>query len=148
MTKIFSGKLEVVEEHPNRVITTANGFLPMPSVVRFIEGVFMNSASRPAKAKKPDRKNIFLRDNGRCQYCEKKLSYDVSTVDHVIPKSKGGKDTWENKVLCCSPCNSKKADRFLHEVGMYLKTKPVLPSYFLDKNPDNIIVSKNRRHRD
>lgn len=147
MTKIYKGQLEVVEEHPNRVITTASGFLPMPTVVRFVKNVFMNAASRPSKAKKPHRKNLYLRDNGRCQYCDSKISYESSTADHVIPTSKGGKDTWENKVLCCKPCNSKKADHFLHEIGMHLKTKPVLPSYFCVKNPDDIYVVKNRRYR-
>lgn len=147
MTSIFTGRMEVVEEHPSRVITTVNGFLPMPTVVRFVKGVFMNALNRPSKAKKPHRKNIFLRDNGRCQYCDKKLTYESSTLDHVVPRSMGGKNTWENLVLCCSHCNTLKSNRTLHECGLSLKTKPILPSYFCGRSTEDIILRRNKKSR-
>jgi 5-methylcytosine-specific restriction endonuclease McrA len=51
------------------------------------------------------------------------------TIDHVIPRSKGGTHTWDNVVIACATCNSKKGDRFLHEIGMKLKTQPKAPTH-------------------
>lgn len=72
------------------------------------------------------RRELLRRDGHHCQYCGsgKKL-----TIDHVIPRSKGGTHTWDNVVTACEPCNLKKSDRLLHEVGMVLKTKPKAPTH-------------------
>jgi 5-methylcytosine-specific restriction endonuclease McrA len=70
------------------------------------------------------RKNIFLRDNYTCQYCGKTKNL---TIDHVIPKSKGGEDVWENVVSCCVRCNNKKGDRMPEEEGMKLMGTPYRP---------------------
>lgn len=73
---------------------------------------------------KPSRAMIYKRDNHTCQYCgaTKKL-----TIDHVIPKSRGGEDTWENLVVACSSCNTKKGHTFLEQTGMKLSRKPRAP---------------------
>ena len=70
---------------------------------------------------KPTRALIYQRDDHTCQYCgsQKKL-----TVDHVIPRSRGGQDTWENMVVACSPCNVKKGNTLLEQTGMKLKRVP------------------------
>lgn len=70
---------------------------------------------------KPTRTLIYQRDDHTCQYCgsQKRL-----TVDHVIPRSRGGQDTWENMVVACSPCNVKKGNTLLEETGMKLKRVP------------------------
>ncbi len=70
---------------------------------------------------KPTRALIYQRDDHTCQYCgsQKRL-----TVDHVIPRSRGGQDTWENMVVACSPCNVKKGNTLLEETGMKLKRIP------------------------
>jgi hypothetical protein len=70
---------------------------------------------------KPTRTLIYQRDDHTCQYCgsQKKL-----TVDHVIPRSRGGQDTWENMVVACSPCNVKKGNTLLEQTGMKLKRVP------------------------
>jgi 5-methylcytosine-specific restriction endonuclease McrA len=70
---------------------------------------------------KPSRHLIYKRDDHRCQYCG---SIKQLTIDHVIPKSKGGKDTWENLVVACMPCNTKKGDRTPEEWGTPLYQKP------------------------
>lgn len=75
-----------------------------------------------------NKKNIFKRDNGECQYCSIKLTYEHSTLDHINPKSKNGKLSWENCVLSCRKCNHKKADLSLHESGLVLKKLPKSPN--------------------
>lgn len=72
----------------------------------------------------PTRSLIYKRDKNTCQYCgaTKKL-----TIDHVLPKSKGGEDTWENLVVACSSCNVKKGDKLLEQTGMKLAKIPRAP---------------------
>ena len=124
---IFGGRFEVVEEHPSKTIGLVVGSIPMPAVVRFKKGVFLGSIKVPPKKRKPNRKNIFVRDSGCCQYCNKKLTFESATVDHVIPRSKGGRNTWDNLVLCCGPCNIKKGNRKPTDVGLKLLTPPRNP---------------------
>ena len=75
-------------------------------------------------SQKPSRALIYKRDNNKCQYCG---STKRLTIDHVIPKSRGGGDTWENLVVACSSCNTKKGDTFLEQTGMKLVRKPIAP---------------------
>ena len=72
----------------------------------------------------PSRTMIYKRDGNKCQYCgaTKRL-----TIDHVIPKSKGGDDSWENLVVACSTCNTKKGDKFLEQTDMKLARQPRAP---------------------
>lgn len=81
----------------------------------------------PKKQVRLSRKNIYERDNYTCQYCGEKPRTKDLNIDHVIPRSKGGRNTWENLVCSCVKCNSKKADHTLQESGMKLLKKPVEP---------------------
>jgi 5-methylcytosine-specific restriction endonuclease McrA len=77
-----------------------------------------------------NRQNIFKRDKGECQYCGSRKNL---TIDHVIPKSKGGKTNWMNLITACHRCNVIKGDKTPEQVGLELKTLPFKPnlSYFL-----------------
>jgi 5-methylcytosine-specific restriction endonuclease McrA len=79
---------------------------------------------------KYSRRNVFLRDSLRCQYCGHKFSIDELTIDHVIPKSKGGKNTYENVVSSCRVCNNKKKDKYLEESNMKLLSIPSAPNWY------------------
>jgi 5-methylcytosine-specific restriction endonuclease McrA len=70
-----------------------------------------------------NRRAVFLRDGGRCQYCGKK----AESIDHVVPRSRGGEHSWENVVAACSRCNTAKRDRMLHETHMHLRSRPQVP---------------------
>ncbi|NBW36929.1 MAG: HNH endonuclease [Cytophagia bacterium] len=94
---------------------------PMPSVIRLNRYV-----NAPYKGVNLTRQNIFKRDNFECQYCGTKRDL---TIDHVIPKAQGGKDSWTNLVTACKRCNAKKGDNTPEEAEMVLKHKPVKPSY-------------------
>ena len=77
------------------------------------------------------RHNIYTRDKYRCIYCGRNFKHNKSklSIDHIIPKSKGGQDTWENTACACYSCNSKKADKLLHETDMKLLWKPTKPNW-------------------
>src|SRR5260370_37966490 len=76
----------------------------------------------PRMVLRPTRANILLRDDETCQYCGRR-SRDL-TLDHVLPRSRGGQSTWENLVACCKHCNSKKGNHLLKEVNMHLLRQP------------------------
>jgi 5-methylcytosine-specific restriction endonuclease McrA len=73
---------------------------------------------------KPARNVIYKRDGHKCQYCG---STKDLTIDHVVPRSRGGGDTWDNMVTCCSPCNSRKGNKTLEQCGMKLVRQPAPP---------------------
>jgi hypothetical protein len=76
----------------------------------------------PRMVLRPTRANIMLRDEDTCQYCGKR-SREL-TLDHVIPRSRGGQSSWENLVACCRACNGRKGNRYLKDVGMHLLKQP------------------------
>lgn len=81
----------------------------------------------PRKAVRFNRKNLFARDNHHCQYCGQSRPMNQLSLDHVIPRSLGGKTTWENIVCSCMQCNSRKGGRTPSQAGMRLLTQPTKP---------------------
>jgi 5-methylcytosine-specific restriction endonuclease McrA len=81
----------------------------------------------PRQDVKFNRRNIYARDSNKCQYCGKKFSTTELSLDHVVPKSQGGRATWDNIVCCCVKCNVKKGGRTPDQAHMHLITKPVKP---------------------
>jgi 5-methylcytosine-specific restriction endonuclease McrA len=75
------------------------------------------------------RRNVFLRDQFTCQYCAKVLPETQLNLDHVTPRDKGGRTTWENIVTSCFRCNTRKANKLPHEVGMHPRSKPFAPRW-------------------
>jgi 5-methylcytosine-specific restriction endonuclease McrA len=118
---VFKGKAEIIEHHEKNPIITPKTTYKRPSVIRLLRYVFL-----PYKKLKPSRDNIYKRDEFRCLYCQINTHL---TIDHVIPKSRGGKNTWENLATCCFKCNSKKGDRTPKEANMDLVYKPFKPKY-------------------
>ena len=76
-----------------------------------------------------NRRNLFRRDTWSCQYCGARPGPDSLTIDHVLPRSRGGTSSWENCVLACVPCNKRKADRTPEQAAMKLRRKPVRPTW-------------------
>lgn len=113
---MYKGKANGVEYNH----TFINEKIQLPEIIRLVNYVPM-----PYMEIVLSRKNIYLRDNYTCQYCGKNGSN--LTIDHVIPKSRGGKETWDNMVVCCARCNNRKGDRSLEEAGMKLTGMPYRP---------------------
>ena len=81
----------------------------------------------PRQQVKFNRRNIYARDHSHCQYCGQHYPSSELSLDHVIPRSRGGKTTWENVVCCCTSCNAKKGGRLPSQANMKLTTKPLKP---------------------
>lgn len=107
-------------EATERFLHSASLAVPEPSVIRLVYMV-----KRPFQQRRLSRKEVFIRDRYRCQYCSRHLR--KLTLDHVIPRSRGGPHSWENVVSACSHCNHKKAGRTPKEAGMGLLRKPRMP---------------------
>ena len=118
---VFKGKAEVLEslQEPLR---SATDTYPWPHVIRLVTYVRVPRTIQ----RKISRRALFARDGWRCVYCG--TSAGRLTLDHVVPRSRGGDSVWENVVTSCAPCNLRKADRLLHEVAMVLHSKPRPPA--------------------
>lgn len=117
----FQGKAEVVSEYDGFVRSTLL-VIKIPAVVRLLR-VF-RKRRKPVKF---SRVNIYGRDGFRCQYCGQKHTMGELTYDHVVPRSQGGRTTWDNIVTACTPCNARKAGRTPEQAGMKLLKRPVQP---------------------
>ena len=124
MILLFLMKAEMVEKRRNKEIRTISRSFPFPSVIRLIQYIKM-----PYKKIELSRKNILRRDNNECQYCGTKKGN--MTVDHIIPKSRGGTDSWYNLITACVDCNNKKGNKTPEEAKMYLRKIPNKPHYII-----------------
>lgn len=119
---LMKEKAEVIEEAIERKLRAEKIKLPRPLVIRLVSYVAI-----PRWTNVPvTRRTLFARDNHTCQYCG---ATDQLTIDHVVPRAKGGKTEWTNVVAACAPCNRRKADRLPIQAGMKPRIKPFKPTY-------------------
>jgi 5-methylcytosine-specific restriction endonuclease McrA len=110
----------IAVENGDALFHSANAAICVPVVVRLTRFVKI-----PYRTVVPlTRRGVFLRDGGRCVYCEA----PATSLDHVVPRSRGGVHSWENVVSCCRRCNHVKADRTVSELGWRLRRSPRAPS--------------------
>ena len=107
------------EENNHAVVHAASFAMAVPSVIRLLE-----YRRIPHQARALSRKNILIRDRNTCQLCGVIFPSSELTLDHVHPRSQGGKSAWENLVACCHPCNNQKGDRTPEQAGMKLLRQP------------------------
>lgn len=107
------------EELSNDEVHSPSKVVPVPSVIRLLE-----YRRIPRQTRALSRKNILLRDRYTCQYCGGVFSANELTLDHVTPRSRGGKSSWENLVTSCRRCNNHKGDRLPDEAKMELSRRP------------------------
>jgi 5-methylcytosine-specific restriction endonuclease McrA len=118
---LFLGKGEVVERYARSHVRGANCLFPAPSIIRLHLYIYV-----PQKKLSLSRKNILKRDKFQCQYCGTRSL--PMTVDHVVPRQRGGSYSWENLVCACTACNAQKGSRTPEEARLNLRTKPHKPS--------------------
>jgi 5-methylcytosine-specific restriction endonuclease McrA len=118
---VFKGKAEVIEEL-GEPLHSATDTYPWPHVIRLLAYV---RVPRTVK-RKISRRALFARDGWRCVYCGQ--NGGRLTLDHVVPRSRGGDSVWENVVTSCAPCNLRKGDRLLEEASMTLSATPRAPA--------------------
>ncbi|MDQ1295067.1 MAG: hypothetical protein QG608_2952 [Actinomycetota bacterium] len=115
---VLAGKATIVA-HGGRPVVGGSVTLPRPSVILLARYVrVQRSGAVPVS-----RRGVLRRDNHRCAYC----GSHATTIDHVLPRSRGGRDTWENLVACCVTCNNTKGNRTPEEKGWSLRIRPACP---------------------
>lgn len=115
---VIRGRAVVVEHHVDEW-RSEHVIVPVPSVVRLTSYVKVPYTRNVALS----RNAVFNRDGYRCQYC----AGPAESIDHVVPRSRGGRHEWENVVACCRRCNVKKGNRLPHEAGFALSRRPTVP---------------------
>ncbi len=115
-------RLEVRVDEPH--VCSVDARIPIPEVV-----VLQRFNSVPRQRVAFSRRNLTRRDRNLCQYCGRRPRDSELSIDHVLPRSRGGSTSWENCVLACAPCNRRKADRLPREVGLKLLKKPAQPPW-------------------
>jgi 5-methylcytosine-specific restriction endonuclease McrA len=129
---ILEGKAVAIEEHPYLVVRSVRHSFKVPVMVALKE--FVKSRKIFQSKASLTQKNLFLRDNNTCQYCNRHKSEfrhrEFLTRDHVLPEYLGGKTSWDNLVTACSTCNNKKANYLLEDTNMRLLKIPTAPTIF------------------
>lgn len=119
---IVKDKVEIISSWKGKTVRWSKGKMDLPATVRlkyYVRWI-------PCKTRF-NRVGVFRRDKNQCQYCGNIFKSKDLTIDHVHPKSKGGKNDWINCVTSCVSCNNKKSDRTLEEAKMKLISKPKIP---------------------
>ena len=127
------GKAQAIETY-SKDIKSVNESIELPCVIALKRKVKFRYQTIPCH-----RRNVIWRDNNQCQYCAKYFMADKLTIDHVVPRSRGGKNNWLNLVTACKKCNQKKGDKTPSEAGMPLIREPKVPKSDIFKN-----ISKNQ----
>lgn len=120
---VFLRKAELLHDMPTRVMRSARAEHKFPSIIRLYSYVRV-----PYRRVSLSRANLFRRDGFQCGYCG---SRNQLTIDHVVPRSQGGRDTWDNLVTACQPCNTSKGNRTPEQAGMEMRRRPFRPSYIM-----------------
>lgn len=123
MVLVWLQKAELVADRADKVLHSPQAKFPWPTVVRLKRYIRV-----PYRRVLLTRRNVLRRDGHRCQYCG---AAERLTLDHVLPRSRGGKDAWDNLVAACTPCNNKKGNRTPEEAGMPLRRRPFRPSHVM-----------------
>lgn len=118
---VFAKKAELVSKHEKLQLRTVSTTYPLPSVIKLNRYIHI-----PFRSVVMSRQNIFKRDGNACVYCE---STKELTLDHVVPKSRGGKTNWTNLVAACKRCNAAKGNRTPEEANIPMRHQPFKPTF-------------------
>lgn len=121
---VLRGRVHVYEYFEGVEVRSQRQTFKVPSVIGLIRYIFIPRGRKVSLSKK----NLLIRDGFKCSYCDRGLSVNTCTVDHVVPVTRGGSKTWQNVVAACKPCNVKKRNRTPEEAKMVLLRKPFVPT--------------------
>lgn len=122
ITLVYMNKVHMLEEYDEE-IKSPSMTMKIPSVI-----VLKTGKWKRINSVRFSRTNVWIRDQGRCQYCNKHVSIHTFTLDHVHPKCYGGKTVWENVVVSCYDCNQKKGEKTPKEANLNLLNAPRKPN--------------------
>jgi len=140
-THDFDGWLDLDEPPTTRWIRGARQPIPAPEIVQLTRYDRVPNHDAPFT-----RRNLFQRDDFTCQYCGRRGNEDTLSIDHVVPRCRGGRTSWENCVLACVRCNARKGDRTPNEAALHLRRHPRRPRWspYLNLGLDDWLVSWTR----
>lgn len=118
---VLRGKARPLADY-EATVRSADTEVRIPAVV--VLNKFVSTPKKVHYFNAPTKRNVLIRDGWSCMYCARKLSMNTVTKDHILPTSRGGKDTLSNVVACCIDCNGRKADKTPEEAGMKLRSMP------------------------
>jgi 5-methylcytosine-specific restriction endonuclease McrA len=118
---VYKGKAEILKADETNRLRLVTKEVARPKIIRLLTYIYL-----PYRRVTLNKQNIFKRDGYACVYCQ---SRDNLTLDHVLPRSRGGVNSWENLVTCCSKCNCKKDNKTPEEAGMTMRHKPSIPTF-------------------
>lgn len=114
----------LMKEHPNGFVRAVNFKIAIPEIIKLTR-----YDKLPKRDVKFNRRNLYEHYKFKCGYCGEKFDSKELNLDHIVPRSRGGKTTWANIITTCIPCNTKKRDRTPEEAGMNLLVKPTKPRW-------------------
>jgi len=123
----FESWMERGVRNGDACVRTVRAPIPVPEII-----VLSRYDKVPRRRVAFSRRNLYRRDNYTCHYCGRRPTHGRLTIDHVVPRSQGGRTSWENCVLACEECNKRKSDRSAVEAGMALLTRPRAPDWSWD----------------
>jgi 5-methylcytosine-specific restriction endonuclease McrA len=123
---MVKGKAEPVDMNEAKAIKTNDSVFTVPTILRLLVVIPWRAHMGRLRF---SRKNLMIRDNWECQYCGIHLGKSSGTIDHVVPRSRGGKTDYLNCVACCKTCNEIKGDKKLEYSGLTLRAKPKKPGF-------------------
>lgn len=135
--QVFNDEASVIVEY-DVIVRSPSMAMFVPSVIELCQSDYV--PKEYTKTLPFNRKNVYIRDHGRCMYCGKKVGLSSFTFDHVFPRHKGGLAVWDNVVVSCMRCNSKKGGRLLQDSNVRLLRPPYAPR--LDKSAPVDVVNK------
>jgi 5-methylcytosine-specific restriction endonuclease McrA len=140
LNRYFEPLRIIYARHALTLVTKGKAVVVVPTKIRVYPGIYLPSVIRlveyakvPYKMQQASRKNIFTRDGYRCMYCGQSRAGAELELEHVIPRSRGGKNSWDNLVAACRRCNSRKNDRTPEEAGMPLIRRPLPATIFTQR---------------
>lgn len=127
---VLRERAEIVAEKTEKAVRTATGLtLPHPTVIRLLR--YVKLPYRHSRRPQVSKSALLRRDNHTCAYCQGR----ATTIDHVVPRARGGKTTWDNCVASCETCNARKGSRTLEELGWSLPFTPKAPQ------PERVVIA-------
>ena len=144
VTKIDAGRAEVIASYPDKHLRSWKQAREAPAIIRLL--YFAGHVNRRNHVLRLSRKNIWLRDQGKCSYCRTFLPIQQMHWDHIVPRDQGGTSTWLNLCCACSACNSHKSNRTPAQAGMHLWRLPYAPKYNLSLEREMVMKLRSMKN--
>jgi 5-methylcytosine-specific restriction endonuclease McrA len=132
--KVCNERAEVLETYTDQHLRSWKQAMEAPAVIRLLH--FVKLSHNINRTMPFTRKNVWLRDKGHCQYCNKFVPIKDMSWDHVVPRDQGGRSCWQNIVVSCVDCNRKKDCRTPEQAGMKLLSYPKAPTYQVSRDKE------------